>query len=103
MGGVMRDARSAPGRVIPPVPTPLPEGLSTRALICAYATDVLATYPERAFEDVAVVRPFCGRLSSLINAPDEVDNDAVLAHPRNPQHVRPMVTPSTPAISVVDL
>jgi hypothetical protein len=53
MGGVMRDARSAPGRVIPPLPTPLPEGLSTRALICAYATDVLATYPERAFEDVA--------------------------------------------------
>jgi hypothetical protein len=43
MDGVMRDARTAPGRVIPPVPTPLPEGLSTRALICAYATDVLAT------------------------------------------------------------
>jgi hypothetical protein len=55
--------------------------LSTRALICAYATDVLATYPERAFGDVAVVRPFCGRLSVLIDAPEDirrvlVDNDA---------------------------
>jgi hypothetical protein len=36
-------------RVIPPVPQPLPEGLSTRSLIRAYATDVLATYPERSF------------------------------------------------------
>jgi hypothetical protein len=48
---VMHDAPTAPEPVLPPVPEPLPEGLSTRKLIRAYATNVLATYPERAFED----------------------------------------------------
>src|SRR5512132_2892211 len=57
-----RKQPAASGRVIPPVPDPLPEGLSTRALIRAYATNVLATYPERAFEEDVVVRPFYGRL-----------------------------------------
>lgn len=77
----MQSVPTASERVIPPVPEPLPEGLSTRALIRAYATNVLATYPERAFEDDVVVRPFYGRLSLLINASDDirrvlVDNDA---------------------------
>lgn len=66
----MEEAPTAAERVIPPVPTPLSEGLPTRALIRAYATNVLVTYPERAFEDDVVVRPFYGRLSFLINAPE---------------------------------
>jgi unspecific monooxygenase len=83
----MRDAPTAPERVIPPVPEPLPEGLSTRALIRAYATNVLATYPQRAFEDDVAVRPFYGRLSFLINAPEDirrvlVDNDAAYGRTR---------------------
>jgi cytochrome P450 len=50
-------------------------------LLRAYATNILATYPERAFQDDAVARPFYGRLSLLINAPQDirrvlVENDA---------------------------
>jgi unspecific monooxygenase len=84
---VMQDAPTAPERVIPSVPEPLPEALPTRALLRAYAENILATYPERAFEDDVVVRPFYGRLSLLINAPEDirrvlVDNDACYGRTR---------------------
>src|SRR5512132_1712809 len=92
-----RKQPAASGRVIPPVPDPLPEGLSTRALIRAYATNVLATYPERAFEEDVVVRPFYGRLSLLINAPEDirrvlVDNDAAYGRTRATNRIlRPLL------------
>ena len=93
----MHDQPMLSQRVTPPVPHPLPEGISTRALLRAYATDILATYPERAFEEDVIIRPFYGRLSLLINAPEDIrrvliDNDAGYGRTRATMRIiRPML------------
>jgi hypothetical protein len=93
----MKDTSTAAGWVIPPVPGPLPEGLPTRALLRAYATNILGTYPERAYEEDTLIRPFYGRLSLLINAPEDirrvlVDNDAGCGRTRaTTRIIRPML------------
>lgn len=62
----------APGPFVPPVPAP-PEGeLPFFALLRAFRTNVLATWPRSAYEEPAQLRHFLGRRSLLVNEPEAI-------------------------------
>jgi unspecific monooxygenase len=61
-----------PGPFVPPAPVPPERELSFFALVRAFRTDVLTTWTRRAYEEWVLERPFLGRRSVLVNAPEAI-------------------------------
>jgi cytochrome P450 len=61
-----------PGPFAPPAPVPPERELSFFALVRAFRTDVLSTWTRRAYEEWVLERPFLGRRSVLVNAPEAI-------------------------------
>ena len=71
-----------PGPITPPAPVPPDRDLSIFRLLRAYRTNVLASWPRRAYEAWVLERPLFGRRSVLLNAPDAIRHVLVDAHDR---------------------
>jgi len=56
----------------PPVPSALPEGLPWYRSLIAFRTNVIPTWPARAYEDEIRIGQFLGRQWLLLNAPDAI-------------------------------
>lgn len=75
-------APALPGPFLPPSPVPPEQELPFFALLRAFRTNVLATWPSRAYEEPVLVRPFLGRRSVLVNLPEAIRHVLVDAHDR---------------------
>ena len=71
-----------PGPITPPAPVPPDRELSVISLMRAYRTNILASWPRRAYEEWVLERPFFGRRRVLLNAPDAIRHVLVDAHDR---------------------
>jgi cytochrome P450 len=58
--------------VVPPVPEPAPDGTRALALARRMRTNGISAWGRRAYEDEVVARPFFGRKSVLVNAPEGI-------------------------------
>jgi cytochrome P450 len=57
---------------VPPVPEPAPDGTGALQLARRMRTNGITAWGRRAYEDEVVARPFFGRKSVLVNAPDGI-------------------------------
>ncbi|HYI83148.1 MAG TPA: cytochrome P450 [Acetobacteraceae bacterium] len=71
-----------PGPITPPAPVPPDRELSVISLLRAYRTNILASWPRRAYEEWVLERPFVGRRRVLLNAPEAIRHVLVDAHDR---------------------
>ena len=58
--------------LVPPVPEPAPDGTRGLALARRMRTNGISAWGRRAYEDEIVARPFFGRKSVLVNAPEGI-------------------------------
>jgi len=61
-----------PAAFTPPIFTPPERELPLLALLRAFGTDALRTWPRRAYEERVLVRPFIGRRNVLLNDPPAI-------------------------------
>ena len=71
-----------PGPITPPAPVPPDRDLSIFSLLRAYRTNILASWPRRAYEEWVLERPFFGRRTLLLNAPEAIRHVLVEATER---------------------
>jgi cytochrome P450 len=71
-----------PGPFVPPRPKPPDRELSFFARLRSLRTDVLTTWPRRAYEEPVLEQPFLGRRSVLVNVPDAIRHVLVEAQDR---------------------
>jgi cytochrome P450 len=75
-------APALPGPFVPPRPMPPDREPPFFARLRALRTNVLTTWPRRAYEEPILEQPFLGHRSVLVNVPDAIRHVLVEAHDR---------------------
>ncbi|MCB4822885.1 cytochrome P450 [Roseicella aerolata] len=80
-----------PGPFLPPAPVPREQDMSFFAQLRAFRSDVIRTWPRRAYEEPVLERLFLGRNTLLVNTPEAVRHvlvDAAERYGRTPATLR---------------
>jgi cytochrome P450 len=78
-------------RFVPPILPPPDKPLGMRAFLRVIRENALLMWPQAAYRDDAIVRPFLGRLNVLVNAPDAIRHvlmDNTANYRRSPASIR---------------